>query len=322
MYKATLVVPTIRETSIKRFLEEWKNELSLLKVIIVEDNPEKTFLIPNAENIDHYSWQEIDKELGEDSWIIPRRTDCIRSFGYYKAYQADLPIMITLDDDCYPLRSEDQISFVETHINQLQQKTSTDHSWCETTEGVTPRGVPYFELTRERECILNHGLWENVPDYDAPTQLLVSRDNKVHTWKQFVVPVGKYYPMCGMNVAIKKELIPAFYFLLMGRNYPYDRFGDIWAGVISKKIIDHLGYAVSSGKPAIHHDRASNVWANLRKEAPGLEINETLWKRVDQIVLRNDNFKDCYLEISERLDIKGEYWDKLKSAMKIWANLF
>ena len=96
------------------------------------------------------------------------------------------------------------------------------------------------------------------------------------------IPTGRYYPMCGMNVALRPVVVPAFYFLLMGRDAGVDRFGDIWAGVFVKRICDHLGWAVNSGPAQVVADqRASNVWANLRKEAPGLELNETLWRAVD-----------------------------------------
>jgi hypothetical protein len=64
------------------------------------------------------------------------------------------------------------------------------------------------------------------------------------------------------------------------------------------------------------------VWANLRKEAPGLEANEMFWEAVDSIVLQGTTFKDCYKEIAEKLPLKGEYWDKLRRAMRIWADLY
>jgi hypothetical protein len=128
--------------------------------------------------------------------------------------------------------------------------------------------------------------------------------------------------MCGMNVAFRPEVVPAFYFLLMGRDYEYDRFGDIWAGILVKKICDHLGYAVHSGEPAVSHQRASNVWANLRKEAPGLEVNESFWQAVDRVVLTKTTFGSCYAELANGLDIEGDYWDKLRRAMGMWAGLF
>ncbi len=313
--KVFIVVPTIRENCITDFLSAWQSEFKDLTVIVVEDNPQKTFNIKHY-NVLHYCWLDIDNELGENSWIIPRRTDCVRSFGYYKAYKLGADIIITLDDDCYPVNG----NFVKTHINRLT--TGNENAWVSSLENLIPRGVPYYNLNRINECVLNHGLWEGIADYDAITQLTIERQKNEPVWIDKTIPVGKYFPMCGMNISWKRELTPAMYFLLMGRDYEFDRFGDIWCGIISKKIIDHLGYAVNSGSPAILHKRASNVWQNLKKELPGLPVNEEFWTVVDNIKITSDSFKGCYLEIAENLEMEGEYWAKLKTAMKIWANLF
>src|SRR5918912_1545100 len=123
--------------------------------------------------------------------------------------------------------------------------------------------------------------------------------------------------MCGMNLAFKPQVIPALYFLLMGaREWPYDRFGDIWCGVLIKKICDHLGHGVKSGSPLVEHQRASNVWTNLRKETPGYEVNETLWAAVDSVVLGQCTYQDCYRELGDKLPMRGEYWDRLRNAMR------
>ena len=169
---------------------------------------------------------------------------------------------------------------------------------------------------------MNHGLWKNVPDYDAVTQLMSSRVELSFEPVDQTIPIGRYFPMCGMNLAFKPKLVPALYFLLMGKDYEYDRMGDIWAGIIVKKICDHLGYAVNSGKPLVDHRRASNVWNNLVKEAPGMAVNDSLWQRVDSVVLTGPNVKECYVEISEKLCMKGEYWDRLQLAMRTWSDLF
>src|SRR5713226_3359616 len=99
--KAAIVVPTIRESCVTEFLASWRNEFAAHLVIVVEDNPEKTFDI-SGPNIRHFCWADIDRELGSSSWIIPRRTDCVRSFGYYQAHASGVDMIVTLDDDCYP----------------------------------------------------------------------------------------------------------------------------------------------------------------------------------------------------------------------------
>jgi reversibly glycosylated polypeptide/UDP-arabinopyranose mutase len=102
--------------------------------------------------------------------------------------------------------------------------------------------------------VLSHGLWYGIPDLDAPTQL-VSPSLKLTSVETRVMPRGTYFPMCGMNLAFTPALAPAMYFLLMGEGWPYDRFDDIWAGVLVKKVCDHLGLAVASGEPVVEHRR-------------------------------------------------------------------
>lgn len=318
--KITIVVPTIREACILDFLDAWRPALTEAHVIVVEDNPTRTFDLGAEPNVTHVSWEDIERDLGQDSWIIPRRTDCIRSYGYFKAHQDRPDMVVTLDDDCFPIEGEVE-SFLERHWKRLNAGGESD-AWRTSAKAIATRGVPYHNLRREWPVALNHGMWTGVPDYDAPTQLVRSRLPGPFEFEDQTIPVGMYYPMCGMNVALRPEVIPAFYFMLMGKGYEYDRFGDIWAGILVKRICDHLGFAVHSGHPAVAHQRASNVWANLRKEAAALERNETFWQAVDAVRLTQTTFGGCYKELADKLPLDGEYWSRLRSAMRTWAELF
>jgi hypothetical protein len=329
--KVGIVVPTIRESSIQRFLNEWKAEFvnyPNLLIFVIEDNPEKSFNLEGT-NIAHLCWKDIEKDLGEKSRIIPRRTDCVRSYGYYKAYKEGVDIMITLDDDCYPVTQTPYL--IENYIKNFGIKVSTD--MFNPLEGrilnhnnFYPRGYPY--LSRDREVVLNHGLWNNVPDFDGKTQLLNPNVRiSVSGSDISVVPKNVFFTMCGMNLAVRRQAIPAFYFLLMGKDrdgkdFGIDRFGDIWCGFFIKKIIDHLNKAAVSGNPVVFHDRASNAEINEKKEAPGLPVNELLWKEVGKINLTGNNFRDCYVELAEKLPSLNDYFIKLKEAMALWASLF
>jgi len=343
--KVVVVVPTIREASIKKFLAEWKNEFFKnsefsVTVIIVEDNPKKQFKIKENNSISHYDWQDVDRDLGKNSWIIPRRSDCIRSYGYWKAWLTKPDMIVTLDDDCYPLdryyhNQENPIlrqGFLKTHWERIKNGlTTTCDFWVSTIRDGRPRGLPYLKRTKEistSNIVLNHGLWYNVPDFDARTHLGLSNTKGLTGFEiNQIIPKNIYYPMCGMNLAWKTSATPALYFLLMGQSekgkfWGFDRFGDIWAGIIFKKIVDHLGYKVASGYPIIWHAKASNVFANLKKEATGIEINENFWKEIDSIELKGQSFQDCYSEIASKLAIEGDYWNTLKKAMQAWSNLF
>lgn len=336
-----VVIPTIREHSITRFLREWQShfEQYKVKVIIVEDNPSQSFLIkPDFFSfaVSHYAWQDIEKELGDNAWIISRRDSGIRSFGYWKAYQQSPDMIVTLDDDCYPLANYlpvQEYDFLQTHFEKLYKGETVveEDAWESTAIGIRPRGIPYKNTRRKKtvnnlKVLLNHGLWYNVPDLDAPNQLTVAYPSQGYLINKYISP-GKYFPMCGMNLAFKPEAVPALYFSLMGedgrgKKWGFHRFDDIWAGIFLKKIADHLGYSILSGDPAIWHDRASNTFVNLKKEAPGLEMNELVWPAVDQVTLTRDNIKDCYQELAGQLTLEGDYWDKARKAMKIWADLF
>jgi len=227
-----------------------------------------------------------------------------------------------LDDDCYPEPGVTAERFL-TAVWEALEATWPDDRWWNTiaATGLYPRGYPYSLRRAEVRTVVHHGLWSCVADLDAVTQLHNTEFRLAPADQRERVPYGKFFPMCGMNLAFRPEVIPALYFLLMGREYPYDRFGDIWAGLFVKRIADHLNVAISSGAPSVLHARASNVWVNLRKEAPGLEVNEFLWCRVEAVSLEGRTFAECYEELADKLVIDGEYWDRLRQAMKLWTTL-
>ena len=314
--KTAIVVPTVRPESIGEFLEAWRSQFASHHILIIEDAPEPTFSLPD-DNVRHFSWADIDAEFGRESWIFPRRTDCIRSYGFYKAWQLQPDMIVTLDDDCFP-RGE---RFLEDHFHQLSQP-AISRGWVSTGAGAVPRGVPYDTLDREYECILNHGLWANIPDLDAITVLANKRQPQEFKGISQTVAKGAYFPMCGMNLAWKPELTPAMYFLLMGADWPCDRFGDIWCGVMVKKICDHLNLGVKSGDPYVEHRKKSDQWANLDRESSGYKVNETFWRAVDSVVLSASDIQGAYKQIAESLPLEGEYWSKLRHAMHVWADIF
>ncbi len=320
----TIVIPTIRQESITPFLKAWEKEFKGKKVIVVEDNPEKSFELPSW--ITHYSWKEIDRELGKNSWVIARRSATIRSFGYLKAWKEKSNYILTLDDDCLPEKKYQSGGFLEQIYLNLNKKWPNDAWWNTLREDIYPRGFPY-SLRKEQNTYIHHGLWSNIPDLDGLTQKKFPSLRSKPFKKVEKVPYGQYFPMSGMNLAFRREMIPAMNFLLMGEDnkgnaWPYDRFDDIWAGIFVKKICDHLGLAISSGGPSILHSRASNVDVNIQKEKSGIPVNEWLWKEVEKISLTGSTVGECYLQIAKGLSKKGGYWKELAKAMTIWADFF
>jgi reversibly glycosylated polypeptide/UDP-arabinopyranose mutase len=322
--KITLVIPTIRTLD---FLSDWAKQLQQVDIIVCEDNPTQTVSIPKVgKSITHYAWNDIDADLQEKSWIIPRRVSGIRNYGFLKAYQAGAEVIITLDDDCYPVAKH---PLVELHVRNLTQKVPSrwTNSYPDARHLYT-RGIPYLNRS-EAPVMLSHGLWTNVLDHDGPTHLQhleFTADFAEHFLN--IIPAGAYFPMCSMNMAFRSEITPIIYFPLMGENtegkkWGYDRFDDIWAGIFAKKILDHLGYGTLNGSPFVEHRKASNPFSNLKKEAAGIETNEVLWQVVDEVKLTSTTPKECYIELANKVKFPNEtYFKQLREAMILWANLF
>lgn len=313
-----LVVPTIREDCIKRFLRAWDTpDQNWGSIIVVEDNPDRTF---DIQGVKHYCWKDIDADLGKDAWIISRRDCAIKCYGILQASRLEPDFIFVLDDDCYPWSDSFVEGFQDKHVKNLLQTPK----WVESVPGVRTRGLPYFNQGTLSTVKFSVGLWKGVPDFDAIT--CMAHGIPTHFTPPVgtrVIAPGQYFPFCGMNFAMKADAAVMCYFPLMGLSSPYGRFDDIWFGIIAKKICDHLGFHITCGEPWVLHEKASNTLNNLVKEAPGVKMHETLWEKIDQIPLTGNSPKACMLEIGDHLGYDEDgYLSKLGRAICVWANLF
>jgi hypothetical protein len=294
-----IVIPTIRTNEFfEEFLKAWKDEFKGCHVIVVEDRKKKQLTKIMSKYVDSftiYDWTDINKDLGRDSWIIPRKTDCVRSYGYYKAWQNNPLFIVTLDDDVRP-----QEGHIGTFAKKLFYEEYPATNFYNTLRGgdAFPRGT----YPSVRGCDVVHGAWLNVPDLSAEEQIKSGWKSSVHNFNIGLVPKGSYFSMCGMNLAWKPDVTKDMYFGLQGGDYPIDRCGDIWAGYnIASK-----GYSVYTGYPFCTHTRASNVWSNLKKEKNA--------ERLSRYIIGDGGI----IESLEEMD----YFDKLHYATEIWKRLF
>lgn len=319
-----IVIPTNRNLE---FLKEWKRQFINCNLLIVEDHELKEIDPPQNlyKKIYHYTWKDIHHDFGKNEWIFSRKNAGIRSYGFWKAYMLGADIIITLDDDCYPVDND----FVTQHINNLN--SYAPEAWFSTfphPDFNFTRGFPY-KIRHKYETVISHGLWSNKMDLDAQTQLKHVHINMppYQPIRQFI-PKRYYFPMSSMNLAFSRKVVPLMYFPLMGFNpegksWQYNRFDDIWAGIFIKKICDHLGLAIVTGSPFVEHRKASNLKENLIKEKAGLAVNEYLWKQVDAVVMSDKTPSKCYIELANKINFTKEtYFEKLRGAMIIWGNLF
>lgn len=320
-----VIIPTIRNLN---FLRSWSKELSYCNLIIVEDRNKKTINVSENHfpNLMHLCHDDIDRDFGKDSWIFSRKNAGIRSYGFWKAYKMGADVIITLDDDCYPAEKD----FVKKHLRNLE--LSAPNNWFATypnPKWMYTRGFPYKNRNK-KEVVISHGLWSGALDLDAHIEAKLKKLPKERPYPpvtQFV-PSGYFYPMCSMNLAFKRKMTSIMFFPMMGqdpndRSWGYDRYDDIWAGIFSKKIIDHLNLSVVSGSPFIEHRKASRTRNNRVKESSGLKQNEYLWKLVDDVKLTKNSPRECYIELANKIKFPNDaYFKKLKKAMLMWSKLF
>ncbi len=256
--KTAIVIPTIRPESMKIFMKAWQPLFNKhnVELVVVYDGK-----VPTVRKM------TLRQVMGKYSDSISNFNGGVRNLGfaYVAKYLPDIEMILTLDDDEVPLGDP-----IQDHIDALSKRVPI--SWLSTASEYM-RGFPYA-IREEAEVVLSHGVWEGVADRDAPTQL-VNGNGPVEFYTG-PIPKGVYYPMCSMNLAFKRKMLPYIYHApwALGVN----RFDDIFAGILSKREIDKHGWAAVSGYARVNHQRASNVFANLKNEAPGIELNETFWQ--------------------------------------------
>ena len=310
-----VVVPTCRPESIPVWLDAWASELEEVSatVYIVEDAPQRSG-ISSSIPFKHLSHADITSD------IISTKTDGVRCLGFLHAFRDGADIIITLDDDVTPAT---KMPVLQTHVDRLTQPVK-QQAWGFALTDKRTRGLPYVAGHRIIPCVVNHGLWLGQPDLDASNQLVSNWRIENFADEPFAaaLPQGTYIPISAMNLAFRREITCAYYFPPQGAGQPFDRFGDIWAGVIAKRVCDHLKLGVRSGAPYVQHERASNPFSNLIKEAPGIAANERFWQVIDAAKLVSSTPEGCCGDIWEHLQRQQDtYLNRLGVCMEAWWRL-
>ncbi|MFB6281308.1 MAG: alpha-1 4-glucan-protein synthase [Haloferacaceae archaeon] len=275
--------------------------------------------------------------VDEYAHLIPEASHAQTSFGLLYLWANGFEYGVFIDDDTRPMEEWD---FFGRHLRNLAydgpvEVVESDERWVNVLyqnhgeHGLYPRGYPYGAMdetvtTREgraTDVVASQGLWTNVPDLDAARILndgdlegqARTRTTADDYGEEFVVESGNYLTVCSMNLAFEREVVPAFYQLPMDDNaWDVGRFDDIWSGVFLKRAADVMGKQVLSGYPLCRHDKAPRpTFDDLRAEAPALELNEHLWRVIDDVGADADTFAGVYAAMAETL-AEGEFDE--------WAN--
>jgi hypothetical protein len=275
-----------------------------------------------------------ENRLEKYAKLIPKRTHAETSFGLmYMLLHEEFKYGFFIDDDTAPAP---KFNYFKSHIDKLNYKgrveeVRSDKGWvnvlyqCFKRRGLYPRGYPYSKMGEHtsvsstkinKPVYISQGLWTNIPDLDAirilmdgnldgrsKTRLAVS-DYKGN----FVVGKRNFLTVCSMNLAFRREIIPAFYQMRMDDNpYHISRFDDIWSGCIAKKVLDGAGGHIMSGFPLCIHNKAPrSTFKDISFEAPGYESNEYFSESLRNIKTDGDDIRNAAQKIADTLSSKGK----------------
>jgi reversibly glycosylated polypeptide / UDP-arabinopyranose mutase len=274
MTRIAIAVPTCRyDDQYQTFCEAWNPLFKQHEVILV------TAIDGDAPEVATFDYRTNEHRAFETTGfddLCVKRSSAIRNkaFAVIAERFPEAETIITLDDDVLPIYGVSGDSIAE------HRKTLKDRScslWTETASS-RMRGYPF--TFPDEPVMVSHGVWSGIPDFDAP-ETLVRFTPDVKFEKQRI-PRGSFFPMCGMNLAFRREVLPWMYFAPTRKLPGAERFDDIWCGLYLKRELDKRGWAAFTGGAMVRHERASNVFRNLIHEAVGIAVNEHLWRHLDE----------------------------------------
>ena len=355
-----VIVPTIRDFHImKDYFENARQnnfDTDRMKIIFItedfcEKDKMKKLLSDEGVEGEVFGQKERDEWFKQNnveqySDLIPKKSHAETSFGLLWMWANGFENGVFIDDDTLPVGKD----YFGTHMNNLKfdnevEVVSSDKSWVnvlyQKKDTLYPRGYPYSAMNENmkkekkkiKNVIASQGLWTNNPDLDAIRILInggLDGVSTVYTYEQdfknnFVVDKGNYLTLCSMNLAFKKEIIPVFYQLPMDDNpWKIGRFDDIWSGVFLKRACDIIGKNIINGFPLCRHNKAPrSTFKDLNAEVPALEINEYLWKIVEDINASSDYFSiyNSFADVLEKKEfnfISTDFVKFMAIKMKKW----
>ncbi|WP_181692054.1 alpha-1 4-glucan-protein synthase [Natronomonas sp. LN261] len=341
-----VIVPTIREYDcVRAYIENARahdfDTDRLHFVLVTEDfcDTDEMRAMLDDLGVDGAVFDGSDREewyerhgITEYAHLVPAASHAETSFGLLYMWANDtFEYGVFIDDDTLPHNGD----FFGRHMRNLAfggdiERVRSDEQWVNVLyqradeHGLYPRGYPYSAMDEtvetdtvevgSGEIVASQGLWTNVPDLDA-VRILMDGDLEGQAQtrttledfdRDFVAADGNYLTVCSMNLAFRREIIPAFYQLPMDDNeWDVGRFDDIWSGVFLKRACDFLGARIYNGRPLCEHNKAPrSTFDDLHNEVAGLELNEHLWELVDEVEpgpLRSSDAADGYAAVFEAM---------------------
>lgn len=188
-----------------------------------------------------------------------------RSLALLEAMIHDPEVIITLDDDNYPM-SDFWVTSVHrmlTTPNQNLMRIRSEAGWFDVGKLCQPRvmhrGFPHWLRNDEHlAAIVSEygervgvfaGLWIGDPDCDATERIILGTQIE-RVKNPYILDRGTWSPFNSQSTAFRGELAPL---LLMWPGV--GRFDDIFASYLARAYMDANDWYHAAGSPAVRHDR-------------------------------------------------------------------
>lgn len=306
-----------------------------------------------AEYLDIPAQEKWLDKFPEMKAVIPYNSDNRRNVGYLLAAERRSEIIISIDDDNYALPDDDYLAGHKAIGTRREMKAARSaNNWFNICRLVNttppriiyPRGFPYYKRwkdTAEYErasgrVVMNAGLWLHHPDADAVTNLNEPVEITGMNSENIMLAPGVFSPINTQNTALHRDVLPAYYYILMGapiEGSKIDRYGDIWSGFFSGKIVHHMNDRITVGAPLANHIRNKHdLLKDLRQEIWGMILTDYLAPILESMKLTGTTYSQSYLELANKLekitladdnlnpDAK-KYFSQVTKSMRIWVDV-
>jgi len=273
---------------------------------------------------------EIAHSAGLAPGFVPFDSDNRRNFAVLEAWRRRADVIVSLDDDNWPL-DPDQFMARYRQVGEVQRLPVVDcagrwpnlcgfldvrSKWTGRKVATYARGHPLARrssdstgiavgMTEEARVLAHVGLWLGEPDCDAASRASLDPEsvgsNAIGT---LLAPRNARAPMSTQNVAIARELVPAWWYVRMGRmksGRPLDRFGDMFQAYFAAMVIEALGCRFAFGEPLVVHERnPHSIIRDLISETSGMALLEDLLHFIETVP-RGTTVTEAYQSVANSL---------------------
>jgi hypothetical protein len=256
-----------------------------------------------------------------------------RNLGFLAAVDVDpwLDYVITVDDDNEPRFGwvelvDDLLRDVDRpHLQFLPSADGWVNPGALTAPPTVHRGFPIARAANHRQ-----DAWAQLSDADQYHPIgvfcsLITGDPDISAIERMItgtevydvletikVPVGMFAPFNTQATAFRRELLPAMHLWLS-----VGRYDDIFASLVTERVMWELGWSVAFGEPSAHQVRnPHNLMKDFEQELFG-------YRRCEDIaeVIRTTDLTDCRSERNV-VDMTAHIFNALEDALPLPSKTF